>query len=331
MKKLIALVILTGLLITGCQPTVNETYTPVPVKDMGVLQAEQEAPDDIMPVPGGGPAYRANVHQEGEENPWPSIEVAEVFLGSGPDEARISYRSYIETAAGETRNNVIKAIIPGKEVNSLTLYADDVPQGITLAVGSEWSGPSARASVLVIEIALDVAPGEYPLEIGLEINSKDYGTIPCKIEVTGSTTSNNGGMTSITVQPEPGQYLVYDNQESAGVTLKAVTIKSDVCDRDYMDLQGHATVRKGEPCLLVTGQVESQLDHDKYMTLSARGYNVNGEEITYVLDAGPIWGVISIFVPAKGINEFGLHLKTAPDIVKIELMPSPELYDIPPP
>jgi hypothetical protein len=47
----------------------------------------------------------------------------------------------------------------------------------------QWSGPSARASVLVIEIAQDVDPGEYPLEIGLEIDGKDYGTIACTIEV----------------------------------------------------------------------------------------------------------------------------------------------------
>lgn len=139
------------------------------------------------------------------------------------------------------------------------------------------------------------------------------------------------GITGITIQPEAGQYLVYDNEESAGFILSSLTSKSDVCDRDYMDLQHHAIVRKGEPCLLVTGQVESELDQDKYMTLSARGYDAGGNEVSYVLDAGPIWGVISIFIPAKGIDEFVLHLRAAPDIVKIELMPSPEFYDEPPP
>jgi hypothetical protein len=138
------------------------------------------------------------------------------------------------------------------------------------------------------------------------------------------------GITSITIQPEAGQYLVYDNEESAGFILNSVTIKSDVCDRDYMGLH-HDIVRKGEPCLLVTGQVESQLDQDKYMTLNAIGYDTGGEEVSYVLDAGPIPRVISIFIPAKGIDEFVLHLKAAPDIIKIELRPSPELYDEPPP
>lgn len=144
-------------------------------------------------------------------------------------------------------------------------------------------------------------------------------------------TSNDRGVTGISIRTELGYNLVYDDQESAGVILKAVTIVSDVCDRDYSDLQGHAKVRKGEPCILVTGQLESQLAHDKYMTLSARGYDINGEEVTYVLDWGPIWGVISIFLPAKSSNEFVLHLKAVPDVVKIELIPSLELYDMPPP
>lgn len=183
MKKLVFVLATIMLLLLAPACEEGETHTPIPVEDMGILIAEQEAPDDIMPAPGLGPAYRANVHQQGEENPWPPIEVSEAYLGSGSNEALICYRECIETRAGETRNNIIRATIPGKEVDSLTLYADDVPQSITLTDGMQWSGPSARASVLVIEIAQDVDPGEYPLEIGLEINGKDYGTITCTIEV----------------------------------------------------------------------------------------------------------------------------------------------------
>ena len=161
----------------------DDTHTPIPVKDMGILWADEPAPDDIMPVPGGGPAYRANVHQQGVENPWPPIEVTDVYLGSGSNEAHIYYRNHIETKSGENRNNVIKVIIPNKEVRSLSLYTNDIHDGITLTDGMQWTGPSARASVLVIEIAPDFAPGEFRLEIGLEINGEDYGTVPCTIEV----------------------------------------------------------------------------------------------------------------------------------------------------
>lgn len=192
MKKLlniIAIALLVILLaVTACQSGGSETRTPIPVKDMFPLFGEQEAPDDIMPVPGGGPVYRANFHQEGIENPWPPIEITKVFLGSGSNEAHIYYRDYIETKAGETRNNVIKVIMPSKEVRSLSLYAIDVPDGISLTDGMRWSGPNAMASVLVIEISLDVALGQYTIEIGVEIDGKNYGKVPCIIKVTPETT-----------------------------------------------------------------------------------------------------------------------------------------------
>jgi len=187
MKKLITIVILIGLLITGCQPP-NETHTPIPVKDMGHLLAEEPAPDDILSAPGGS-LYRANIQQEGVENPWMPIEGTEIVVGSGSNAANIVYRDHIETKAGEVRNNVIQVKILGKkEVKSLSLYTVAMPYGISLTVDSIWSGiPGTQEAVLVIEIAPDVAPGEYPLEIGLEINGKDYGTIPCTIKVLEST------------------------------------------------------------------------------------------------------------------------------------------------
>jgi hypothetical protein len=43
--------------------------------------------------------------------------------------------------------------------------------------------PGVIATVLVIEVSLDVEPGQYAFEIGLEIDGDDYGTVPCTIEV----------------------------------------------------------------------------------------------------------------------------------------------------
>jgi len=79
MKRIVAIVVLIGLLITGCQPSVTETHTPIPVKDLSILQREQEAPDDIMPAPGMGPAYRANIHQQGVDNPWAAYGFLYIF------------------------------------------------------------------------------------------------------------------------------------------------------------------------------------------------------------------------------------------------------------
>ncbi len=191
MKKLVyilAVIMLIGLLpIAACQTGGGETRTPILVKDMGHLLAEEPAPDDILPAPGGS-LYRANIQQEGVENLWLPIEGAEIVVGSGSNAANIVYRDYIETKAGEARNNVIQVKIPSKEVKSLSLYTVAIPYGISLTVDSIWSGiPGTQEAVLVIEIAPDVSPGEYPLEIGLVINGKDYGTLICTIRVIEET------------------------------------------------------------------------------------------------------------------------------------------------
>jgi len=147
---------------------------------------EQEAPDDVLPAPGAGPQYRANIIQQGGENPWPPIPTTDVMLGSGSDQVHVTYRAYMETAPRETRNNIIKVTIPyNNKVIDLNfgIYTDNVPAGISLVNGMSWCGPNRAASVLVIKSSQDIPPGLYVFNIGLEINGKDYGTIPCTIKV----------------------------------------------------------------------------------------------------------------------------------------------------
>lgn len=168
--------------------TKKDIHQPIPYEEMLPVQAK-EAADDIMPTP-GGPGYRANLHQAGVKNPWEPVEISEAYLGSREKETHVYYRSYIETAAGEARNNIIMATIEGKEIKNLSLYADNIPYGITLTDGMQWSAPYFRASVLVVETAADIIPGEYDLDIGLLINGRDYGTITCTIDViAGKITS----------------------------------------------------------------------------------------------------------------------------------------------
>jgi hypothetical protein len=181
---IIATIVLIGLLpATGCQTDGGEAYTTLPIERLPPATGE-EAPDDIVPTP-GGLAYKANVHHQGVENPWPPIESTEVVLGSGSDALNISYRDYIETEAGETRNNIIHVWKEGGLFDSrLRLYSVTVPDGIGLTDGGRGVGlPGATGAILVIEVAPDVAPGQYTFEIGIDLGGKDYGTIPCTIEV----------------------------------------------------------------------------------------------------------------------------------------------------
>ena len=41
----------------------------------------------------------------------------------------------------------------------------------------------AVVSALAIDVPADMTPGQYSFGIGLEIDGRDYGTVPCTIEV----------------------------------------------------------------------------------------------------------------------------------------------------
>ncbi|GAI32617.1 unnamed protein product, partial [marine sediment metagenome] len=84
MKKLLSIMALLVILlaVTAC-PSGGEGHTPIPIEDWSLPAVGiEEVPDDIVSTP-GGIAYRANVHQQGVENPWPPIESSEVVLKSG--------------------------------------------------------------------------------------------------------------------------------------------------------------------------------------------------------------------------------------------------------
>jgi len=68
----------------------------------------------------------------------------------------------------------------------LRLETTNIPEGITVNQGDNFiGGDRARRVVTVykIELAPQVAPGEYTLRIGVEINGINYTNIPCTIKV----------------------------------------------------------------------------------------------------------------------------------------------------
>jgi len=183
---LIIALLAVAVAMPGCA-----SYTTIPVDYSMPVAWEGDVYDDIVPTPGGA-AYRANVHQVGEENPWPPVETVMVELNGG----WLRYRDHIETGAGETRNNIFTMGLEGGFWEGrLKLYASAVPPGIELSRSMGGGLPGTLATVLVIEIAPEVAPGQYILEIGLEVEgwdygivrhlcgNRDYGTFPCIIEV----------------------------------------------------------------------------------------------------------------------------------------------------
>ncbi len=234
----VAAVVIAGLLLIypvlqnpglfGASAGKDEIHQPILFKEMLPTQGE-EAPDDIVPAPGLGPAYRANVHQSGVENPWPPIDTTKVTIVSSfeTDTVYIRYRDYIETEAGESRNNVISISMGNRAVGSLNLYTVNLPTGIEVTEGMRWHGPGPVSSVLVIEISPDVEAGEYSFGIGIEIDGKDYGTVSCTIEVIREPYSDNHGITTTRAAPEPGDNITRSSSLMIKLTMDDLIEKSD--------------------------------------------------------------------------------------------------------
>lgn len=190
------LVLLVSILLTltvvlpGCASENSAQVSSLPASPPTLTPAE-EAPDDIV-YPPGGPAYRANVHQAGVPDKWPSIQSKDVTLNGSFGTAQVSYRDYIETKAGQTINNIFSAYLPdaqpidGTKAIELSLEAIDAPKGITLSQSGNvhLSDPARRTkTVLKIVIASQVTQGEYKFNIDMEIDGEDYDSIPCTIKV----------------------------------------------------------------------------------------------------------------------------------------------------
>ena len=168
MLHVLELALILATLATGCSNISSSTKS-------------EEAPDDIIVTP-GGPAYRANVQQEGAVNPGPSIQAREVMLDQN---VHVTYRANIDTKAGQTRNNIVYLRSSGQAINTLILNTLDVPDGMDVKYGMLWHGrPGAMAQVIVVEISRDVKAGQYSFEISIVLNGPDYGQIPCTITVT---------------------------------------------------------------------------------------------------------------------------------------------------
>jgi hypothetical protein len=180
MKRLIFIIalLMVTMLVAGCA-----RYQAIAEEEQLPPVGAEEDYDDVTTLPGGS-IYLANIHYPNRENPFPQVPIHQEVRGGWFGRVDIGYRDYIETGAGETRNNIFYAwgqlgFLDGR----LRLHVADIPPGFTLSqvLGGLPRGP--LTTVLTIEIAPDVAPGQYNHEIALEVQGWSCGTVPCIIEV----------------------------------------------------------------------------------------------------------------------------------------------------
>jgi len=124
----------------------------------------------------------------------------------------------------------------------------------------------------------------------------------------------------IGVEPELGNYLKNSSNESSGVILKDVKIKTDICDKEYFSpwYPSH-TVKRGDPCLVVSGHIQNSHEENSEIAMYAEGYDEAGEQVAWTLDAAHIAGQIGLHLEYEETSEFTLHLNLSEDTRAIRI------------
>jgi len=160
--------------------------TPIPASTPVGFSGNQtqEAYDDIVPTPGGF-AYRANVHQQGVPDKWPPVQTTTEKLNNTNGTISLTFRSEIETKAGEIRYNLFEVSKLGDPfaASTLILYSGPLPDGIDLVDYGGGGRPGVAQAVFAIYISPDISPGQYSFYIGVNFNGVYYGTVPCTLTV----------------------------------------------------------------------------------------------------------------------------------------------------
>ena len=146
-----------------------------------------EAADDLVPIPAGFVEYRAQV----EPNQFGKVETAVITFGAGANAFHVNYRDYIETRPGETRNNAFYIWQQNNQgarqkICNVVLSSDDIPAGITVNMNSGYYDSFGAEWIQIMQINTfsNTQPFTYTFNIGVKINGKDCGTIPCTLKVT---------------------------------------------------------------------------------------------------------------------------------------------------
>jgi hypothetical protein len=147
-----------------------------------------EAPDDIVRN-NTSLTYRANIRQDSITT-WPPIEIANTMLTSGPETISINYRESITTWAGETRN-ILFDVTPENALQESHNWNEDALRLSIIGAPPEmycrqqgfFAHLGILNTVLVIKIPENVKPGWYDFSIAVEFEGKDYGKLPCTVEV----------------------------------------------------------------------------------------------------------------------------------------------------
>ncbi len=144
----------------------------------------------------------------------------------------------------------------------------------------------------------------------------------CQKETTPQVTFTVDNST-ITFIPGPGSYLWNSDNVTLKVVLIDVKVEAGVCDQDYSPwLAGTdqpPRIKKGEPCLIVSGTIRNTGKEKSEFLLRAEGYDDKGKWVSVTLDAAYIAGRISVTAEPGENKDFTMHVNINEDLKTIRL------------
>lgn len=182
---------------SNVSPITGEEMELIPPGEMVTLYLDVApgtpgaASDDIVTPPGGF-TYRANVH-ELDKPEWPAVPEVVKTIDALGGKIRCQYREYIETEAGEIRNNILylsnEDALDLADPLDIDYYVEGLPAGIRIILGSYWYGGIAgqdkqsSKAIFQIDIASQVNPGLYAFNIVLMYEDEVIVRLPCTVNV----------------------------------------------------------------------------------------------------------------------------------------------------
>jgi hypothetical protein len=139
----------------------------------------------------------------------------------------------------------------------------------------------------------------------------------------------------IVVEPEAGAYLHgcegagtydwgYDAGQRTNIMLSDIDLSIRPCEMEYSThwVSHDIDIEVGEPCLVVSGHVESREDEKREVGMFAWGFDEGGQLVAETLDSNSSYGCI-LFDMEPGQNcEFLIHINPSDEIRAIRVFGS---------
>jgi hypothetical protein len=212
---------------------------------IGSIFDYNEFPDAVVPT-AGGLKYEVDVNEEKfDSRSRQHIETETISLGR---DVSVTYRPNIESMESRTRReqesrNIIHVEAPDKDLQSLKLNLKNVPADIDVYLPcpqdkyyeyQAWYGSDSADLVLLIEV---YNIGQFSFDIGIEIEGKECGTIPCIIKIleptnTPATTPEttwpgNHGILTTSIEPQSGETVTSSSSLMVRLTLDELVCMAD--------------------------------------------------------------------------------------------------------